>query len=997
MTVFAKANRGTRGHIRLLASAGAAALTFASTLASASAEEAQTAPVTTNASAGAPADDSQATSVAEVVVTGTSIRGAAPVGAHVDTVSRQEIDASGAQTVQQVLKMVPAVTGLNSAGQGAFGSADASGTDAPTIHGLGASASNSTLVLIDGNRIPLSGLNHALADPNILPTDAIERVEVLPDGASSIYGSDAVAGVVNFITRSTYNGAEVSAQGGFGDHYSTANVNAVMGKHWDDGSALIAYSYSDRSDLLAGDRSYTHANHLDQGGSNLASFNCGPASVQPAGSSNIYAYPYTGTPVSNASKNAFCDYSGLADLLPSEQRNNVMVKVRQEFGDKLTVTANVIYSDREDKAAISRGTLTATVYGPGAAVAPGQINPFFQSVAGANTETVRFDADQLLGPGAFNYSGAEDFNAIVTAEYKIDDNWRLTFVEDAGQDTSRYQQVGALCVSCAYLGLNGTTNGAGNLTIPSIPGTTTYVTNVPLTTANALDVWNPRASNLTSAAVLKELTDSTQTQVSNQTLQDAKLKLDGTLFKLPGGDVKIAVGGEMTSYGLHQDKTTPLNTGPASTGSSVLDLHYARDVKSAFAEILIPLVGPDMKVPFVEKLTFNTSGRYDSYSDFGSTANPKFAIDWTLFEGYKIRASFARSFVAPALTSYGVGNGLTAESGYGLYALGAINAPVATYPAVTGVPGCGSATTTCTLGTSVTGVQLTGGNGSLRPQTGTTWSIGADIAPPQIQNLHLNVTYWNVKMENGITSPIPGYAVNAAGLNSLLTIYPAGLNPTQVLAALKSMGAASNLPQTSALPAETYFIYDYRQRNVLNLDINGLDASADYRLKTGFGDWTFGLGVSELFTFNEQVGAGSPFFSVLNTTGFNTTFPSVQTQGRGTIGWKLGGWEAVTFINFTGAYHNWSSTTVTPVTKNAQGYPVGGGDPVSAYTTVDLHLAYNIPSTGIFSRTRGTQVFVDATNLFDAQPPFYNSAAGYDTFEASPIGRVITIGARAKF
>jgi iron complex outermembrane receptor protein len=242
------------------------------------------------------ADD--AVIVEEVVVTGTSIRGAAPVGSALVAVGRQEIEKTSATTVQQILKTVPSIVGQGSAGQGSFGSADNSGTNAPTIHGLGASASNSTLILIDGHRIPLTGINHALTDPNVIAPAAIERVEVLADGASSVYGSDAVAGVINFITRKNFDGLEISGQVGFADKYDTQSANLLWGKRWDDGSALVSYGYSNRSNLLAGDRDFTKADHRPQGGTNLASFNCGTASVQPAGSSLIYAAPYTGAGVS---------------------------------------------------------------------------------------------------------------------------------------------------------------------------------------------------------------------------------------------------------------------------------------------------------------------------------------------------------------------------------------------------------------------------------------------------------------------------------------------------------------------------------------------------------------------------------------------------------------------------------------------------------------------------------------------------------------------------
>ena len=144
------------------------------------------------------------------------------MGSNLITVGRAEIEASGAQTLAQVLRSVPAVTGFGSSGAGAVGqggggaggfqSFDGAGSYTPTIHGLGASASNGTLILIDGHRLPLSGINHTLADPSVIAPLAIERVEILPDGASAVYGSDAVAGVLNFITRRKYDGFEGNLQ-----------------------------------------------------------------------------------------------------------------------------------------------------------------------------------------------------------------------------------------------------------------------------------------------------------------------------------------------------------------------------------------------------------------------------------------------------------------------------------------------------------------------------------------------------------------------------------------------------------------------------------------------------------------------------------------------------------------------------------------------------------------------------------------------------------------
>ncbi|PZU07552.1 TonB-dependent receptor [Sphingomonas sp.] len=967
-----------KGPIRSILMSGAAALGMSGSSV-ALAQQPAMAPAQTPAEQG-PAVDADAAK--EIIVTGSSIRGAPPVGSNLISIGQAQINATPAQSVQQVLKTVPAVVGLGSAGQGAFGSADGSGTNAPTIHGLGGSASNSTLILIDGHRFPLSGINHALGDPNIIPSIAIERVEVLPDGASSVYGSDAVAGVINFITRRRYDGIEANGQLGFGDHYRTYNGSLLAGKTWDTGSLLFAYSYSRRSALSAGDRDFTNLDHRAQGGSNFATFACQPATIQPTGSSLIYASPYTGAGVANAQANAFCDYSDYTDLIPREIRNNGMIRITQEVGDRLTLSADAVYSNRVNRQNVTRGSVTATVFNSGS-----QANPFYVGVPGstATSETIRFNADELLGSGAYIEGRAEDFYAHGTAEYKVDDNWRVTLGATFGFDNSAQQNFGQICTSCAYLALNGTTNGTGSLTAASVPSTGLIVTRLPLTAATALDVWNPLATNRTSAAVRAALTDSTITQLARQTIQNGTLKVDGSLFTLPAGEVKAAAGGELLRYTLKQDITRPLNIGPASTGSSTTNLFYKRTVESAYLEVLVPLISPEMEVPAIRSLSANISGRYDHYSDFGTTKNPKFAANWEPFEGLKLRGNYAKSFVAPALTSRGSNAaGVTGESGYGNYTLGQINVPISAFPQVANIPGVSCSNGVCAIGTAtITGVQVNGGNANLQPQKGQTYSFGGDFTPTFARGLRISVTYWHNQIKGGITAPIPSLAINSPDLYSLLTILPS---------AAELAAATAGLPQTSALPANQFFIYNYRQRNVLNLTVAGIDADVSYTRNTNIGRFTAGVAFTREIKFDQQIGSG-PKFSVLNTTGFNTTFPSVKLQGRANIGWEYKDISFDAFLNHTGSYRNYSSSTLTPIVRSSAGVPIGGGDKVKSYNTLDLHIGYTLPQSFLSK----AQIFVDANNVFDKEPPFYNVANGYDTFQANPIGRVITVGLRTKF
>ena len=956
----------------------------------------------------------EAPAAEEIVVTGSSIKGVAPVGSNLISVGRESIEKTNAQTVQQILRSVPAVVGLGSAGQGSFGSASQSGTNAPTIHGLGASASNSTLNIIDGHRMPLSGVNHALGDPNMVPANMIERVEVLPEGASSVYGSDAVAGVINFITRRKFDGVQLTGQAGFGDNYRTFQAGVVAGHSWSTGWLTAGYNYSHRDPLRVADRSFLASDHradataagLDlstataQNRANQASFNCDPASIQPGGTTNIFRYdPVTrtyGNPVSNAQANAFCDINLNVDQIPRERRHNLMVKAQQEVGDRLTLNADVLYSNRKNLQRVSRGTggtgggaILATVFGAGnTTVGAGQINPFYVAMPGqtSTTQQVRFSGDSLLGPGAKIESGEEHYFVNTKAEYKLSDAWSVTAGATIGFSNSFVRDSGRLNVSAALLALNGTTNQSGSLTTISVPATGLIVTQLPLTTANALDVWNAGSANRTSAAVLARLTDTTTYRLTRQGLQNYRLQLGGDLFAMPGGTAKLAVGGEYIAYTIRQNVSQPLGIGPASTGSSTINLDYGRNVKAGYAEVLLPLVSPEMGVPMVRSFDINFAGRIDDYSDFGSTTNPKIAANWEVVEGLKIRGNWSRSFVAPALTSFGAdGRGTTAETSV---AGGPTNlaVPIAAYPGVTSIPGVSCNATTCTIGTpTIQGLQINGGNNQLVPQKGKSWSIGADFAPQFLPGLRLSATFWHNEFTGGVTAPLAGSAVNIAGLQNLLTIYPTGATPAQIASIVGTR------PLTTSIPATTYYVYDFRQRNVLNLKVEGLDADARYSRTTDWGSFTLGAAMSLKTRFDQNFGGG-PTFSVLNTTGFNGTFPSIRLDLRGDVGVTYGPVSATAFINHTGGYTNWSATAVNPVVS-VNGVPTGaGGDPVKSLTTVDFHLAWDLPKA-----MADGQVYVDVQNLFNTKPPFYSSVQGFDTFAGNPLLRIVAVGFRTKF
>jgi iron complex outermembrane recepter protein len=926
-------------------------------------------------------------SVEQVEVTGTILRGVTtPVGSNLLTVGPEDIANSGAQTLAEVLENVPSLTGLGNAGQGQL----AGSYFQPTIHSLGASGSNSTLILVDGHRIAEGGTNHQVTDPNIIPMAAIESVQVLADGASSIYGSDAVAGVINFVTRSRFDGVQLSAQGSTLSGASDYALNGLAGTSWSTGSVMLAYTYSYQGQLKDTSRSYTNPNHIPQGGTNFANFNCDPATIQPNGSgSNYYLTANSTAPIVNTAANSPCSQWAYGDLLPSEKRDNVMLKGSQEIGSNLTISSELLFATEQDTSITSRGTVTATALGSGS-----QANPFYVNPPGvaATKQSIRWDADELLGPGAQSLDNEIAMYGDIKAEYRLGDNFVIEALAVAGRNESNTWSTGTINTSAADFALNGTTNSGGSLTTPSTPSLSTtsgFITQT-LNSSNALDVWDPAASNLTSQSVIAQLENNPNVNKQINGFEQYRLEVNGHLFELPGGPVLVAIGGEYYREQMGQLLVTGINAGPASLASYDLQYNFSRNIYSTFGEMDIPVVGPNMGVPLVQKFDFDISGRYDHYSDVGPTSNPRFAFSWDVIDGLKFRGNISTSFVAPSLDEVG--------NQYGAYnnarevsTSNSIAIPVSTYPQVAqfGISGCSASTPTCNI-SSLQGIEVVIGDHNTKPQTGRTWSLGTDFQPSFLPGLTTQFTFWNDKFTGGVIGPTLGVIANTQSMNSLLTFYPSCATSAQVAT------YAAHVPQEGAVPSCIQYIYSALNTNWLNLYVQGFDTSFSYKIDTDYGAFKVGDALTEFTKFDQSYGNGA-VYSVLNTSGANNTFPSVATQMRANVGWAMDSISLDFFWNFTGGYRNWSGTGVSPIIDNAQGNPEGGGDSVKANSTFDLHVDYIFSAIAYGYNLGASDVSLTVRNILDSRPPFYNSSLGYDTYVANPLGRVTTVSYTAKF
>jgi iron complex outermembrane receptor protein len=205
--------------------------------------------------------------------------------------------------------------------------------------------------------------------------------------------------------------------------------------------------------------------------------------------------------------------------------------------------------------------------------------------------------------------------------------------------------------------------------------------------------------------------------------------------------------------------------------------------------------------------------------------------------------------------------------------------------------------------------------------------------------------------------------------------------------------ATFGIPQKTTVPTVVNYIFASRAGNYLNLYVRGIDAAINYTFPTAFaGTFKAGVSATEFLKFDQSYGNG-PVFDVLNTSGSNTSFPSVATQGRANFDWVRGPIAGDLFFNYTGSYRNYSGNSVQPILRDPYGNPIGGGDAVKANYTFDLHAGYDFSAVHLGNETLSLTV----RNLFNRVPPFYNSTAGYDTYVASPLGRQITLGFTAKF
>lgn len=829
----------------------------------------------------------------EIVVTGSSIRGVPPTGSNLVSLSSDDIKAIGAATTPDLLASVPLLNSFNTAPKASL---DGFGSFAPGLRSLPTSA---TLVLMNGHRLVGAAANETNPDYPQIPSLAIERVEIVADGASAIYGSDAIAGVVNFVTRKRFSGAEASVRYGMADDYHSTSASGLVGQDWGSGSVLAAYQFTQNDNITGGDRDYRMQDFRSFGGVDTRSINCPAANVViPQTGALTYAAPgFT------ANTRNFCDNGAVADLFPSSRLHSVFVTGQQDLGERVTVWGEVLYSDRSDELRVAAPAQTLTI---------SAANPFFVAPpgTGATVETVLFRPDNLYGADHLeNTDRTKVGNSSVGLDVKLPHDLKLS----------------------VYGSFDWATNDAF---IPRINPLALAIAAAGTSTATALDPFGTRTNPAVADAITNFATD---VSIRQRTSLGA-VKIDGPLADLPGGQLKVAAGAEYRRETFAQRGVVGATPVPESLG---------RNIRSVFAEVFVPIVGEANAAPVFHRLSLSLSGRYDEYSDFGSTTNPKVGLNWDPIESVTVRGTYGRSFRAPGVRQVGA-------------TVGSVFYDAATAAIIARDPTRGAA--------QVNTIQLIGGNRDLQPEEARTYSFGLDWLPSFLPDLGASVTFYDIEFTEAIGTPPttlvfsdPTFAAN---------VYR---NPSPAdLARLLALATPVNLP--TPLPAIGNLL-DQRLGNFGVRNTNGLDFDISYRHSTSFGALFAGLAGNHILEFDTQLSPSAPVANSLHLGVPRTTL-------RGTLGTQIGPVGIASFVNYRAGITN---TFNTPT-----GVSEFKADP---YTTVDLRVTWALPNAGL---ANGTELALQVNDLFDEEPPFFPATDGIGG-AYNPIGRFIALNLRKTF
>ena len=867
-----------------------------------------------------------------IEVTGSAIKRIdAETAVPVTIVKMDDLKAQGVTSVEQIMASLSAVqmnqTTSQQVGSGTGGAAFAN------LRGIGA---NKTLVLLNGRRIANNAIDGSAPDLNMIPFAAIERVEVLRDGASSLYGTDAIGGVINFITRKDYSGGVVTVGVDkpmkAGGESSNANIGFGFGDLATQGFNVFGFVDISRTDPINGMQRPFNARF--PGGLSPTPFPAnyyqnGDVTGNPAapGCSNPSFLVPTGDGTScYISTSAFVDYT------TKSERKSAMLRGSLKLAQDHTLSLEWFTTSNDSVARIAPvpyGTLWMNKYRP-----DGSLNPYFPGNPGAITPAFTIDPNYTvanMNPRGKLFTLKPGFIIV---------KWRAL---DGGSRTNESQNDQSRLLAS----LDGTIAGWDYQVGASVnenkikENVSGYSDGNKIATAMANGLINPfGAQDADGQKAIQEalLGGNLQNHRGKVSTVDGRVSRElGDWFK-SGNNAALAIGAEFRHEDFRSAANAPVaELLVASTGVDPNSLSEGkRDVYALYSEL---------NVPVTKQLDVTVAARFDKYSDFGNTVNPKLGVRYQPAKNLLFRGSYSTGFRAPSLYELNASQAYTNT--------GTVSDPVNCPDGKNPIPGKSKA-----LNCNVQFQRLTGGNTDLEPEKAKNLTFGVVYEPTV--DTSFGVDFWWIKQKNTIA---------ALSENTVL-----GDHVTFAQYIKRNSSGDLSIDGFSC-PGSTCGYLDLRQQNLGGTNANGVDLSAQWRLRMGAaGNLTMTLNSTFVDKYEYQDYAGGPWNQ--NVGIYVGNGPVFRWQHAVTATWKLGVW------------------TVGGVAHYKSGYiDQDPSNKVKPYATADGFVSV--------TPTKQATITLGVTNLFDRDPPYSNQdqvfQANYDPRFTDPTGRKVYARASYKF
>lgn len=923
-----------------------------------------------------PAGTEQGGQLEQITVTGYVVPHVGDGAQPVVSLDRDFVERQGDQTVSDVISRLPQNTGAFTPSVNA-GASFSPGASEVNLYGLGVS---STLVLIDGKRqtlfpFPQNGFQ-GFTDLNSIPLAAVDRIEILKDGASAVYGSDAIAGVVNVILKDEYNGGDIFGYYGIsqrGDYevyhvQATAGISQKLGEN-SKFNLVASFDYFQSSPIDAADRGYSaNVNHLSKGPndlSDLRSFSPPNGNFIGLNTGNIFTVPpgSTGPTLgANAIVNDPSFYNTVpgVQLIPREQRYGVFVKATYQPLQYIQIYDEFAYQYNKEDSSFTASPTSATDF-----LTVPTTNPF--NLTGEPLDPRL----RLLNFGQRKQESINETvrNVIGARLINLPNNWFVDASFLYAESDGHNHQTNFLSKSGLQAALNGTFPGLeGQFFNPFIDQ-------------------NIRANQQFINALKIEPDDHARTS-----LVQWSLTAGGELFQTCAGPVTAGFGAEYRSndYIDYKDFNSRTGNVVAQGGSSNAS---GSDYDRAFyGELTIPILGGKWSFPGARLFEIVLQERYDNYSSFGEAWKPKISARYKPFDDLTLRVSYSEGFRAPSVTEL---------FGSTISSFLFVNDPRQPPPP---------------NGNSYDVNLLTASNPNLQPETGYSYYGGIVWSPGSLDPEHSwwgwangfsAYVDWIEITKHNVIQQIPAQFVidNAGAFPGFVTRDAAGnilsvIDPLENLGALRidalDFGASYSTKEYSwgklLATFDATYLYHISQQPIPGgqvLDLTNTYTTPDFKAvaslfysKTVFGVDTFQTGVTLNYVdfehdFNDFKTAGQTLEEFTTTTGFT----QVHTVGDWTtLDWQI-------------SYLFGKPIEVAPETPQP-GYDKEGKRIVGEKAIAPKPEG---PSSGWRKWIAGTKLVFGINNIFDTRPPFSDVTTGYDPQVANAIQRFFYVSVEKKF